>query len=103
MFNELNRMIGPQSIVGGVDLEKATPDYTMFVADIPKVGMKLNGSKCQILQRGDGSTYISEGEAWQTSTIQQVKLMDISNDKKLAHYRVATHNSVIQVIVNLQI
>lgn len=77
MFNELKQMMGAQTVVGGVDLDNATPKYSMLTADIPQVGMKLHGSKCQILQRGDGSTYISEGEAWQTSTIQQVKLMDI--------------------------
>lgn len=103
MFNPMKQMMGPQTIIGGVDLEKATPDYTMLVSDIPIVGRRLNGSKCEILQGRDGSAFIREGVAWKTSTIQQVKLMDISDDKTLAHYRVATRNSVIQVIVNLNL
>lgn len=103
MLNIPKNMMSPQTVVGGADLEKATPDYTMLVSKIPRVGRRLNGSRCQIFQRGDGSTYISEGEAWQTSTIQQIKLLDIADDKSLAHYRVATRNSVIQVIVNLKL
>lgn len=43
MLNGLKNMMSPQTIVGGVDLEKVTPDYTMLVADIPKIGMKLQG------------------------------------------------------------
>lgn len=103
MVKELKNMMGAQAIVGGVDLDTATPNYTMLVADIPKIGMKLQGSKCEILQRKDGSAFIKEGVAWQTSTIQQIKLLDIADNKSLAHYRVATRNSVIQVIVNLKL
>lgn len=102
MLNVPKNMMSPQTIVSGADLEKATPDYTMLVSGIPRVGRRLRGSRCRISQNPDGSVYLSEGEAWQTSTIQQVKILDISDDKSLAHYRVATRNSVIQVIVNLK-